>query len=255
MSRFTRRDAVFGFLVICLAASPANMLAAAAVEEQARVLIVTGEDISPHKWRETAPALKALLAKDSRLQVDVTEDLEFLADPKLHDYDALLLHFSNWEHPNQPGKAAQRNLQKAIADGTGLVVVHFASASFREWPEFARLVGRAWDAKRFDHDPRGKFRVQITDVAHEITAGMESFETDDELYYGLTGDRPITVLATARSKVDEKAYPMAFVLQYGKGRVFHCPLGHDVEAFAAPAVGELFRRGTAWTAGLSPVAK
>jgi type 1 glutamine amidotransferase len=105
--------------------------------------------------------IKALLTKDRRLQVDVTEDLEFLADPKLHDYDALVLHFSNWEHPNQPGGAAQENLQEAVA----------------------------------------------------------------------------------------------FVYNYGEGRGFHCPLGHNVKAFEAPAVGELFRRGTAWAAGLSPVPK
>lgn len=95
----------------------------------------------------------------------------------------------------------------------------------------------------------------MTDVEHPIINGMESFETEDELYYGLTGKPPITVLAKARSKVDGKEYPMAFVYNYGKGRGFHCPLGHNVKAFEAPAVGELFRRGTAWAAGLSPVPK
>jgi len=41
---------------------------------------------------------------------------------------------------------------------------------------------------------------------------------------------------------------MAFVLNYGRGRVFHSPLGHDVRAFEAEGVGELLRRGTAWVA-------
>ena len=45
---------------------------------------------------------------------------------------------------------------------------------------------------------------------------------------------------------------MAFVLEYGKGRVFHCTLGHDVKALSVPAVQELYRRATAWTAGLPP---
>ena len=63
------------------------------------------------------------------------------------------------------------------------------------------------------------------------------------------GERPINVLATARSKVDKKIYPMAFVFEHGKGRVFHCLLGHDVKAFRKPGVLELFRRGTAWAAG------
>jgi type 1 glutamine amidotransferase len=61
----------------------------------------------------------------------------------------------------------------------------------------------------------------------------------------------VDVLATARSKVDGKDYPMAFAFQCGKGRVFHCVLGHDVQALSNPSVAELFRRGTAWAAGLS----
>ena len=45
---------------------------------------------------------------------------------------------------------------------------------------------------------------------------------------------------------------MAFVLECGKGRVFHTPLGHDPVAFRPDPVGELLRRGTAWAAGLPP---
>jgi hypothetical protein len=50
----------------------------------------------------------------------------------------------------------------------------------------------------------------------------------DELYYDLGGETPIRVLATAR--FDGADPPTAFVLTCGKGRVFHCPLGHDIEA-------------------------
>ena len=45
---------------------------------------------------------------------------------------------------------------------------------------------------------------------------------------------------------------MAFVLPSGKGRVFQCLLGHDVKALQMPGVGELYRRGCAWAAGLPP---
>jgi len=57
------------------------------------------------------------------------------------------------------------------------------------------------------------------------------------------------LLATAKSKVDDKDYPMVFTLSYGKGRVFHCALGHDVKAIQNPNAAELFRRGCAWAAG------
>jgi len=105
------------------------------------------------------------------------------------------------------------------------------------------------------HDPHGAFRVDITQVKHPITEGMKAFETTDELYTCLAGSTPIEVLATARSKVDGKDYPMAFVLNYGKGRVFHSVLGHDAKALSPAAVAELYRRATAWAAGLTPVAK
>jgi type 1 glutamine amidotransferase len=43
---------------------------------------------------------------------------------------------------------------------------------------------------------------------------------------------------------------MAFVLDYGKGRVFQTVLGHDTRAYASPGVGQLLRRGCAWVARL-----
>ena len=94
--------------------------------------------------------------------------------------------------------------------------------------------------------------MNLRDTSHAVTSGLKDFDTDDELYTCLMGDAPIHVLATAKSKVDGKDYPMAFVLNYGPGRVFHSPLGHDARALGFEAVGDLFRRGTAWAAGLDP---
>ena len=84
---------------------------------------------------------------------------------------------------------------------------------------------------------------------HPIVRGMTDFDTQDELYTCLVGDHPIEVLAQAKSKVDGKYYPMAFVSHYGKGRTFHCTLGHDAKALSVPGVQELYRRGCAWAAG------
>jgi type 1 glutamine amidotransferase len=45
---------------------------------------------------------------------------------------------------------------------------------------------------------------------------------------------------------------MAFAFEYGKGRVFHTPLGHDVRAIEIPGTAELLRRGCLWAAGRKP---
>lgn len=81
---------------------------------------------------------------------------------------------------------------------------------------------------------------------------MEDFQADDELYVCLTGDKKMDVLATARSKVTGKDYPMALTMSYGKGRVFNTPLGHDGKAVAMPGVAKLLQRGVLWAAGKEP---
>ena len=221
--------------------------------KQVKVLVLTGNDYPGHKWKETAPLVARFLAADPRLATSVNDDPKFLASARLFDYDVVVLHYMNWKSPD-PGDEARANLAKYVAGGKGLVLVHFACGAFQGWPEFARIAGRIWNPKLRGHDPRGPFTVVIADAEHPITKGLQPFGTDDELYTCLEGDKDIHVVVTATSKIDKKEYPIAFVNQYGKGRVFHCVLGHDVKALSFDAVEELYRRGTAWAAGLPPVA-
>ncbi|MBN1123885.1 MAG: ThuA domain-containing protein [Sedimentisphaerales bacterium] len=213
-----------------------------------KILVVTGVDYPGHKWQETTPVLVEGITQDKRLLVTVTENPADLAD-NLDQYEGIVLHFMNWEVPD-PGPAARENLKQFVRNGGGLVLVHFACGAFQGWPEFASLAGRAWDPQLRPHDPHGKFNVAIVDHEHPITKNMDNFETVDELYTCLAGDTPICILAKAQSKVDGKNYPIAFVLNYGKGRVFHCVLGHDVQAFVEPKVLTLFRNACLWTTGV-----
>lgn len=211
-----------------------------------RVLIVTGMDIEAHNWRETTQAAIEELQKDPRIEVDTLTDIYRLDATDLSRYDVLYLNFNNWEMPD-PDAKAEENLNAFVAGGGGLVIVHFASGSFESWPDYVKLAGRVWDRKN-THDPRGPFRVEITDSLHPITKGMTSYDTDDELYICLTGNEPIHLLARAKSVVTGNYHPMAFVLNYGNGRVFHLALGHDAKAVHISGTAELIRRGVAWTA-------
>ncbi len=217
--------------------------------KEIKVLIVTGQDYPGHHWRETAPALAAFLRKDPRVEVSVVEDPAFLASRSLHEQDVAVLHFMNWEQPD-PGPEARANLERFVDGGKGLVILHFACGAFQGWPGYASLAGRIYDPKLPPHDPRGPFRVDVASADHPVTRGLKPFDTDDELYTCLAGDRPIEILATARSRVDGKEHPMAFAFAFGRGRVFHSPLGHDVKALESPGVGELLRRGCAWAGGM-----
>jgi len=250
-------------MLAMLAAACGGLLCAAAADTaapaagKARVLIVTGVDYPGHLWRQTAPVLAEALRKDPRLEVVTVEDPAFLDSPAIGKYDLIILHFQNWQQPG-PGEHARENLRQFVEGGKGVAMVHFAcGAWFGEWPEFSKIAGRAWAGPGPNvrqHDPFGTFRVEIAKPEDPILRGMTEFDTQDELYTCLVGDHPIEVLAHAKSKVDGKYYPMAFSSHYGKGRTFHCVLGHDAKALSVPGVQELYRRGCAWAAGLAPVA-
>jgi type 1 glutamine amidotransferase len=228
--------------------------AAAVGTNKTGVLLVTGIDYPGHLWRQTAPALAEALRKDSRLDVYTVEDPNCLDSATLTNYRAILLHFQNWQ-TSGPGVTARENLLRFVKKGGGLVSVHFACGAWHdEWPEFRKIVGRVWDPALRPHDPYGKFRVKISDPNHPITKRVAEFETTDELYTCLVGEEPIHILLTANSVVDQKEYPMAFIKDYGEGRVFLTTLGHDLKAITNPAVTEMMRRACAWSAGLPAVA-
>lgn len=243
-------------LATCLLAKP--LCRAAVSDPVVRVLIVTGEDPA-HDWRQTTPVLQSLLQEDSRLKVEVLSDLTKLKDIDLKPYSSVVLHFKN-RTAAVPGRVAFEHLRQYVHDGGGLVIVHFACGAFGEFKqEYLELAGRVWvgytlPPGRRQHDPRGQFDVRIADQHHPITNGLTDFRADDELYTCLEGDRKVVLLAEARSPVDDKPYPMALAYKYGEGRAFLCTLGHDVRALQADGVGELYRRGCAWSAGLDPVA-
>jgi len=231
-----------------LTASGEEKIAQSREQPEVRCLIITGEDYPGHKWQETTPVLKAALGRNGQIKVDVADDLRVLRTDQPFQYNVLVMHFKNYD-PNVPGREGFDTLQKFVRQGGGLVLVHFACGAFQEFKdEFVQVAGRVWDPQLRGHDPHGAFTVRIVDPEHPITHGIKDFETVDELYTCLAGEAPIHVLATAKSKVDGKDYPMAFVLEVEKGRVFHCVLGHDARAFASPQVQELFRKGCLWAA-------
>ena len=245
-------SAISGQLRAAPAASPTSKT------EKARILLITGVDYPGHLWRQTAPALAEALRKDPRLEVVTVEDPGFLDSPAINKYDLILLHFQNWQQPG-PGERARENLRQFVDGGKGVALVHFACGAWvGEWPEFWKIAGRVWPGERpgvRNHDPYGPFRVELAKPEHPIVSGMTDFDTQDELYTCLAGDYPIEIVAQAKSIVDAKYYPMAFVSHYGKGRTFHCVFGHDAKSLSFPGVQELYRRGCAWAAGLAPVAQ
>lgn len=221
-----------------------------------KVLIVNDANKDFYRFEGTAPLLQQSLNETADIEADLVNDAEVLATDKVFAYDVLLLHFKNYK-PLKAQEQAQKNLIKFVNDGRGLYIYHFACGAFEDWKEFEKLIGRIWepDEKKnmsdgkhiIFHDVYGKFKVHYTNTEHPITKGLTDFETQDELYHCFKpSEVPITVLAESVSNINNKAYPMAFVLQYGKGRVYHTTLGHDAASVTSEGFVKLHTNAVRW---------
>jgi len=229
-----------GVAVQVVAPQPANA-------DKVRVLILTGAN--NHDWRATTPCLKEILERTGRFTVEVTEAPAECGLATFAQYDVLL---DNYNGPRW-GEKTEQALLEYMRNGGGLVIIHAANNAFEDWPEFAVLIGGRWRSGVSGHGRQHRFVVNIKDYSHPITRGMVDFlHPDDEFYHRIEMQPDVHLLASAFSSTEERGTgqvePVAWTVQYGRGRVFHTVLGHDVEAMEGTGFAVLVQRGTEWAA-------
>ncbi len=197
------------------------------------VLLITGQH--SHAWEKSSAFCSKTLEDSGHFQVTVTtEPSSFLEDEaKVHTFDLFLLDYCGPEW----SEAAKKNFQNAVAEGTGLFILHGTGVGFEGWTAFEEMAGLLWREGTF-HGDFAEFPVHILDTEHPITKGISDFSQWDELYCQMVNvcQVPFHVLATAYSDPDVKRWdglggsgchePVMIVNQYGKGRVFYQFLGH-----------------------------
>jgi len=258
-----------------------SSLAAAADQASAdklNVLIIDGQN--NHDWKTTTPLLRQALEATGLFQVDVAtspakgQDMSGFK-PKFSEYQAVL---SNYNGDAWPAETKQALLDY-VANGGGLVIVHAANNSFGNWKEYNQMIGLGgWGGRneksgpylRFKdgkivrdetpgsgghHGKQHAFQVVLRNSDHPVTAGMPQswMHNTDELYDRLRGPAEnITVLATAYADPatggSGEHEPMIFTVSYGKGRVFHTPMGHAAPAMQCVGFITTVQRGVEWAA-------
>ncbi len=142
-----------------------------------------------------------------------------------------------------------RKITAAHHAGVPAVVIHCAMHTYRsaeidDWREFLGVT-----SKRHDH--QSKYPVKLVQPAHPVLKGLApNWVTPmDELYIVDKLWPNAKALASSVSEKDGKTYPVAWINQYGKARVFGTTYGHSDDAWRDENFLKLVSQGTLWAAG------
>jgi type 1 glutamine amidotransferase len=245
------------------------------------VMLLDGEQGGPyHAWQETTPYLKRMLEDTGMFQVDVVT-----APPRDGDFSAFKPDWSkyqvvvaNYDAPDERWPdSLKAGFEQYVRNGGGFVSVHAADNAFPNWKEYNLMIGvGGWRGRNEksgphfyyqdgklasdtapgpagSHGARQPYKIVDQVADHPITKGLpkEWMHVGDELYANLRGPgENMTVLATAWSDPANRGTnhdePILMVLTYGKGRIFHTAMGHDLAALNCVGFIATYQRGTEW---------
>ena len=188
----------------------------------------------------------------------------------------------------RPSEKAQTEIRSWVENGGRWVALHGTNAALtlggpngvdapRCFPSWADTLGSQFVA----HPPIQPYTVQVSDPNHWLVAGIESFDTDDELYLSEYADRDAlhgllhtTWQGDAKGFVEadwtncDPTHLVMYLRDLGQGSILFNTLGHcrghydmapvldyypRIErcSWEKPAYYELLRRSLRWARGLN----
>ena len=259
-------------------------LCSACAREPIQGVIITGQN--NHNWPVSHKAIKMILENSRLFKVDIAvspaagEDMSSF-DVDFSKYAFVFLDYNGDSWPEKMNTA----FLEYVKNGGGVVVYHAADNAFTDWDEYNKIIalggwgGRDENSGPYvywkdgalvkdtsagsggSHGARHEYIMNQRVTSHPIVDGLPERwkHATDELYDRMRGPGDIKdLLYTAYSPTAKggsgREEPLAFTVEYGKGRIFHIMLGHcgdtleDNPAMQCAGFQTLLLRGTEWCA-------
>jgi type 1 glutamine amidotransferase len=234
-----------------------------------RILVFWRADAIQH--RAGVPAanktIELLARQTGAFQVKFSRDYGVL-DPKvLSRFDAILMNST--AHLAIPDDAKKQALLDYARRGGGVIGIHAAIDTFKDWRAGAEVIGATFGGHPFV--PTGAWGVRIEEPAHPLTRAFagKGFVIHDEIYemdepYTRADRRVLLSLDPADPGVAEvvkgipgkehihrsdQDYAVSWIKHYGAGRVFYADFGHVAAPFQNPAIVQFYLDGIQWVLG------
>jgi type 1 glutamine amidotransferase len=194
-----------------------------------------------------------------------SNDLNNLRYPKVKEYDAIFLNSIVGEF--LPDSAMRADLVRYVNEGGGIGGIHGTPWASSNWAEFAEIIGARSAPHRLEN---GIIRLYDKDNPIVRPFNYEDLPHREEYYrFEHEGDRRlrwdkvhVLLVVDLDEKVPastdkpwtgyrrpDKVYPVAWIREYGKGRVFYNSMGHVNETFMRPEIVGHFLAGMQYILG------
>lgn len=252
--------------------------------EKVKALIVSGLLSNEHNYVTMNQYLRTMLESTDRFEVKVTEEFNGATERTLQDYDLIVLNYDGKK--TLKSEYVRWNIETEqvffnfVRSGKGLTLHHSAAGLDRSVKDvFGEMWGLYMMPPYGRKCPMDDFVVHVDAPDDPIMKGLDDFMVagDDFMagVYRHPGTRP-QILASVfddlevykkasnfppshyhveipegklENMVGVNTYqPVAWKNTYGKGRVFACSIGHDIDTYRRVNYLTMFVRGCEWAA-------
>lgn len=217
-------------------------------------------------------ALTLMGQKTGAFETVVSKDPAVFKPESLKQFDAVF--FNNTVGNCFEDPELRQSLVEFVYGGGGLMGVHGTSVAFtkwpgaiEDWPEFGIMLG----ARGANHKTSDEHvYIKLDDSTHPVNQvfGGQDFDYRDEFFrihepYSRDRVRVLMSIDTAKTDMQQAPsygavqradndYALAWIRQYGRGRIFYCGFAHNPYIFWDPKMLQFYLAATQFALGDLP---